>query len=72
MGFISYTLGHVLPYIIIICIIEGFILRKIDNNPLMRLNPIRDNPGTDMVDIQIAPARGVIMVGDRLVKTSVS
>ena len=31
----------------------------------MHLNPKRDNPETDMVDIEIAPARGITMVGDK-------
>ena len=32
----------------IIIIIVGFIQRKIDTNPLMRLSPRMENPGTDM------------------------
>ena len=32
----------------LIIIVVGFIERKIDTNPLMRLSPRRESPGTDM------------------------
>ena len=42
-------LGHLYVfYVTLIIIIVGFIERKIDTNPLMRLSPRRESPGTGM------------------------
>ena len=39
---------HLNLHLIIIIIVVGFIECKIDTNPLMRLSPRKESPGTDM------------------------
>ena len=57
-SFVSFLLFAVVPsnendtytrlYALKIIIIVGFIVCKIDTNPLMRLSPRRENPGPGM------------------------
>ena len=49
--------------VIIIIIIVGFIERKIDTNPLMRLSPRRNSPGTDMGQHPKGARQGITKVG---------
>ena len=46
-----------------IIIIVGFIERKIDTNPLMRLSPRRQSPGTGMGRHLKSARQGVTKVG---------
>ena len=47
----------------IIIIIVGFIQRKIDTNPLMRLSPRRESPGTGMGRHLKIPHQSITKVG---------
>ena len=44
-------------------IIVGFIERKIDTNPLMRLSPRRESPGTGMGRYLKSARQGITKVG---------
>ena len=46
-----------------IIIIVGFIERKIDTNPLMRLSPRRNSPGTGMGQHPKSARQGITKVG---------
>ena len=48
--------------IVIIIIIVGFIQRKIDTNPHMRLSSRRENPGTDMCRHRKSSHQGITKV----------
>ena len=41
----------------------GFIERKIDTNPLMRLSPRRESPGTDMGQHLKSARQGITKMG---------
>ena len=56
----------------IIIIIIGFIERKVDTNPLMRLSPRRESPGTDMGRHVKSARQGITKVGGMPVGTSES
>ena len=47
----------------LIIIIIGFIWRKIDTNPLMRLSPRRESPGTSMGRHLKSARQGITKVG---------